>query len=132
MQAMASGQYTSHSLLEHPLIQWNAVTDAVDNSATVAANVAPTLQVLLQRHLTMLECPSVQHAYPVLPAEVIASIVAMPIARSPIQHMNADPLPTLLSTVTSLHIAQPQPRHRATTCGSLRLRDQTTLDRCLC
>ena len=38
-----------------------------------------------------------------LAAESIASIVAMPIARSPIQHMNADPLPTLISTVTSLH-----------------------------
>jgi len=93
-------------VLEHPLIRWNDACETVDNRGTVVANVTPVLKVLLeqnhvvQKHLTMLECPTVKHAYPVLAADAIASIVAMPIARSPIQHMTSDPLPTLLSTVT--------------------------------
>ncbi|KAL3155152.1 hypothetical protein ABBQ38_011208 [Trebouxia sp. C0009 RCD-2024] len=128
----ASGQYCSTSLLEHPLISWNAEAECVDNHALLASALAPTLQVLMlhnkqvQTCLTMLERPSLAHAFPVLSAAAVAAIVNQPIERSRIRSMYVDPMDSLLSTVTALNVVPVQQTSFTTTCGSLRMRDQPT------
>lgn len=130
----AHGQYTSDSLLEHPLIAWNDAAERVENRIFLTSALEPVLQVLLQhnsvvqRYLTALEVPSMEHGYPVLPSSSIASIISGPIARSPIQSMYTDPMPSLMSTVTAMNVT-PALRRAATSVGTLRPRDHPTLSR---
>ena len=43
----AHGQYVSESLLEHPLIAWNDVTECIENRAFLTQALEPVLQVLM-------------------------------------------------------------------------------------
>ena len=101
----AHGQYVSESLLEHPLIAWNDVTERIENRAFLTQALEPVLQVLMQRnsivqrYLTVPEVPSMTHGVPMLSSSSIASIISRRIAQSPIQSMYADPMKSLMSTV---------------------------------
>lgn len=131
----AHGHYISESLLEHPLIAWNDTTECVENCAFLTQAVEPVLQVLMQndsviqRHLTMLEVPSMTHGFPMLSSSSIATIISRPIAQPPIQSMYTDPLKSLISTITAMNVTvTPASLRIATTsCGTLRPHDQPTL-----
>ena len=131
----AHGQYVSQSVLEHPLIAWNNVTYRIENRGFLTNALKPVLQTLMQnncivqRYLTVLEVPSMSHGFPKLSSTAIAGIICRPIAQSPIQSMFTDPLESLLSTVTAMIVTPASHRPATTNCGTLRPRDQPTLER---
>ena len=96
------GELTKHSLLNQPLVRWNAGAPSWTPTLNTKALHTSLMRTnpLMQRYMSVMECEHTFSKLPVVASSYISGIIAAARDRGPL-NMNECPMPFVLSTILS-------------------------------